>query len=229
MLVTIHQPEHMAWLGFFHKMSQADCYVLLDCVQFEKNNWQNRNKFVDRTGNVFWLTVPVGVKGHLSCTINDILIQNEQPWQRKYWGRFADAYGKHPYFKQYADELEGIIKAPNRSLLVELNLDLIHFFRRVFKIENELVRASNLGVEGKRTDLLVDICTKVGAQTYLSGPSGKDYLDRQVFSDKGVELTFHEFKHPNYEAKHFFPYLSALDLVMNHGEKSREIIAMGQR
>ena len=82
MLVTIHQPEHMPWLGFFHKMALADTYVLLDTVQFEKNNWQNRNKFIDRSGNVYWLTVPVNIKGHLSNTINDITIEQTQPWQR---------------------------------------------------------------------------------------------------------------------------------------------------
>ena len=33
MIVTIHQPEHMPWLGFFHKVSQADLFVILDSVQ----------------------------------------------------------------------------------------------------------------------------------------------------------------------------------------------------
>lgn len=64
MRVTIHQPEHLPWLGFFHKMAFCDVYVLLDNVQFTKNNYQNRNRLIDEKGTVYWSTVPVRMVGH---------------------------------------------------------------------------------------------------------------------------------------------------------------------
>ena len=83
-------------------MTQADVYVLLDVVQFTKNNWQNRNRLVDRRGQGLWATVPVVMKGHTSCAIRDMLIDNKQDWRRKYWGRIEQAYCRHPFYDHYA-------------------------------------------------------------------------------------------------------------------------------
>jgi len=58
MIVAIHQPQFMPWLGYFDKMDRADCFVLLDNVQFKKNEWQNRNRIKTAQG-AMWLTVPV--------------------------------------------------------------------------------------------------------------------------------------------------------------------------
>lgn len=223
--VTIHQPEHLPWLGFFHKMALADLFVLLDTVQFEKNNWQNRNKLVDREGKAFWITVPVNIKGHIESTINDICIENNQAWQRKYWGRVQSSYCRHSHFDKYSGKLESIFQASYEKL-VDLNIALIDFFRTVLNIQTPLLRASDLGVSGKRSELLLDICLKTGASSYLSGPSGKDYLDLEVFKKHNVGVSFHEFKHPTYEAPHFVPYLSVLDLIMNQGENSAQILGI---
>ena len=62
MIVTIHQPEHLPWLGFFNKADQADLLVLLDVVQYRKDYFQNRNRILNQHGPI-WLTVPVRVAG----------------------------------------------------------------------------------------------------------------------------------------------------------------------
>ena len=94
MIVSIHQPEHMPWSGFFHKMSLSDVYVLLDNVQYKKNNWQNRNRIVTRNGLQQWITIPVKLKGHMQTTIRDIKINDQEDWRRKYLGRINDSYSK---------------------------------------------------------------------------------------------------------------------------------------
>ncbi|MED5415780.1 MAG: WbqC family protein, partial [Candidatus Latescibacterota bacterium] len=38
-------------------MAQADHFILLDSVQFKKNEWQNRNRIKTAQG-AQWLTVP---------------------------------------------------------------------------------------------------------------------------------------------------------------------------
>lgn len=54
MIVTIHQPEHMSWLGFFHKVGQADLFVILDSVQLGRTI----SIIETRTANGWtWLTV----------------------------------------------------------------------------------------------------------------------------------------------------------------------------
>ena len=225
MLVTIHQPEYLPWLGFFHKMASCDLYVILDSGQFSKNNYQNRNRLIDRRGDVFWSTVPVRMIGHKEKRIADMELDNTQPWARKIWARVVEAYRRHPYFNALGPELEAIFM-DNHSLLVDLNLALIKFFRQQLTITAPMVRSSTLDVSGSRSALLVSICKHLGASTYLSGPSGREYLDTELFKSEGVALDYHLFEHPTYLAPIFQPYLSTLDLLFNHGPQSREIIGL---
>jgi len=225
MIVTIHQPEHLPWLGFFHKMALCDVYVLLDSVQFTKNNYQNRNRLIDHDGVVFWSTVPIRMVGHTDKRITDMELDNNQPWPRKIWARIVGAYRRHPYFNALAPELE-LIFMGGHTRLVDLNLDLIQHFRHQLGISVPMVRSSTMVVEGNRSELLLSICKSLGADTYLSGPSGRDYLDTALFSASGVAIDYHAFKHPTYSAPNFRPYLSTLDLLFNHGPKSREILGL---
>jgi len=41
MIVTVHQPHFMPWLGYLHRMAQADLFIVLDPVQFERRNHPN--------------------------------------------------------------------------------------------------------------------------------------------------------------------------------------------
>lgn len=225
MVVTIHQPEHLPWLGFFHKMALCDAYVILDSVQFSKNNYQNRNRLIDQNGLVFWSTVPIRMVGHTEKRIADMEIVNSQPWQRKTWDRIASAYRHHTYFKTLAHEVESIFMG-DHTRLVDLNIDLIEFFRRQLGICVPMVRSSTMKLNGSRSELLLSICKNLGADTYLSGPSGHSYLDKDLFLEAGVTLDYHTFKHPTYLAPTFQPYLSTLDLIFNHGWRSREILGL---
>ena len=226
MIVTIHQPEHMPWAGFFHKMSLADKYVILDNVQFKKNNWQNRNRIISRNGDAQWLTVPVMLKGHTESTIRDIKINEQDDWRRKYWGRIHDSYCKYPYFSHYADQLKDVLNK-RHSYIYELNCELISFFRNVLGINNEVVLASELSVQGNSSDLLVSIVKTVGGTTYLSGPDGSKYMDLDLFSKNNIEVIFHQFTPPNYTSDNgFIAGLSMLDLIMSHGEASASIIGI---
>lgn len=228
MLVTIHQPEHLPWLGFFNKADQADILVLLDNVQFRKNYFQNRNKILSSNGPM-WLTVPVLTKGHISKTIKDMEIDNKSNWRNKHWKSIEMNYCKHKYFDNYADFL-GKTYGHIWDRLVDLNEHLIKFFFDVLGIQTKMLRASDIGVEGSSSHLLLDICMKANADAYLAGQSAADYLDETIFCEKGVQVIHHKFSHPEYpqEGRNVFvSHLSTLDLLMNVGEESIHIIREG--
>jgi hypothetical protein len=227
MVVTIHQPEYLPWMGFFHKMSQCDVYVILDSVQFTKNNYQNRNRLIDQRGEVFWSTVPVRMRDHTAKRIGDMEIDNTQPWARKTWTRIANAYRRHSYFNALSPELESIFMR-SHTRLIDINLELIELFRSRLGISVPMVRSSEIDIEGSRSELLLAICKKLGAETYLSGPAGRDYLDMSLFLDCGVAVDFHVFTHPSYAAPIFHHHLSTLDLLFNCGPKSREILGLSE-
>ncbi len=230
MIVTIHQPEHLPWLGFFHKLYHAEQVVLLDNVQFRKNYFQNRNRILTTSGRQ-WLTVPVLSKGRSTAPIDQIPINEAVNWRRKYLETLRQSYRRHPYFPVYAPDIEGILHHKWENL-VDLNMAIIELFLKALGSQRQLIRASELFVQGNRSNLLLAICQEMGADIYLSGPSGEEYLDEEIFHDAGIGVCYHEFHHPTYlQANWSGPFISSLstvDLLFNVGPNSLDTL-LGKR
>jgi len=226
MVVTIHQPEHLPWLGFFDKVRQADVFVMLDHVQYRRRYFQNRNRISTTQGSI-WLTVPVLVKGKYDQLINQVRIDNEghPRWKQKCWHSIAHSYTKTAYFSHHADFFEDLYKK-EWDRLVGLNESIIRYLLKALGIKVTIVQSSTLHVTQEKGDLILEICKKLGAETYLSGISGKDYLDVERFAEQGIQLKFQEFHHPIYQQLHepFQPCMSAIDLLFNYGPASLDII-----
>lgn len=226
MVVTIHQPEHLPWLGFLDKVRQVDVFVVLDHVQYRKNYFQNRNKIRAASG-ALWLTVPVLTKGNSDQPINEVQINNQGSprWKEKCWFSLVQHYRKTEFWSHHEQFFERLYKT-NWTRLVEINEAIIRYLLNAFSIDVKVIKSSELNVEGQRGDLLLDICRHVGAGTYLSGVSGKEYLDRKKFADAGIEVQFQEFHHPIYKQAYepFLPCMSSIDLLFNYGPASLDVI-----
>ena len=220
MIITIHQPNYLPYLGFFDKMRQADIFVVYDDAQFNKEDFQHRNKI-----RIFhgwkWLTVPVEKK-HIP--IKEIKIRNELTnkglkWSDAQFKEIIASYLDTPYYKEYEKKLEEIYMK-RYDKLIDLNLDIISFLMDAFKIKTKLVFSSELGFTSKSTQRLVDIVESLGGDTYLSGSFGKNYLDVSQFQDKNIKLEFQDFKHPVYRQNYdgFIPNMSSIDALFNIGE-----------
>lgn len=219
-IITIHQPEHLPWLGFFNKMAKADVFVILDNVPFRKNYFQNRNKIWGTNGEQ-WIGVPVFLKGHIDGTIADMEIATEAnpKWREKYLRTVQDSYGKYPFFQEVFPALSDIIMSRYEKL-ADINVAIIRLFAEGFGIHPEFICASSLSAEGKKSDLILNICERVHADCYIAGPFGREYLKKEEFASKNTEVCFNDYQHPVYPQKRtetFAGYLSALDLVMNVG------------
>jgi hypothetical protein len=228
MIVTIHQPEHLPWLGFFDKITQADCFVMLDHVQFRKNYFQNRNRIRSQDGSV-WLSVPVRIKGRFGQPINQVEIDNSgnPRWREKCWRTIVQAYGKATFFSQYAPFFERLYQT-DWERLVDLNETIIQYLFDELGVRVRVIKSSTLPIQehSKKSDLVLEIARLVGAQTYLSGVSGQDYLELERFKHENVEVRFQEFNHPVYSQQFtpFLPCMSTIDLLFTHGPESLEII-----
>lgn len=228
-IVTIHQPEHLPWLGFFNKMAKADIFVLLDNVPFRKNYFQNRNKILG-TNQEQWIGVPVSIKGHLNSTIKETIIANETnpKWRDKYIKTIRDSYSKYEYFEEVFPSLSQIIMT-DYDTINDINIAIIRMFAHGFDINTEFIKASDLDVDGTKSDLILSICDNLNTDIYIAGPFGREYLKKEEFDKKGIKVCFNDYFHPEYRQKRsdsFVPYLSALDLVMNCGYNEGKRIIM---
>lgn len=231
MIITIHQPEHLPWLGFFNKLSKADVFVILDSVPYRKNYFQNRNKIIGSNG-VQFIGIPTVNVGHIEGTIatTKIAVQGNVKWRTKYLNTIKMSYGKHPYFSEVYPLLEQAIQM-DTDLIADINIAIFTSFADQMEFKPEYVRSSSLDVVGSKSDLILDICKVMKTDTYIAGPSGRDYLDMQSFADAGIKVVFNDYRHPEYPQRKtdsFEPYMSALDLFMNCGfEEGKRIILEG--
>src|SRR5690242_82613 len=149
MIVAAHQPAYLPWLGYLDKLAKADLFVVMDDLQYEAQNFQNRQRIKLANGPA-WLTVPL-VRGALRDRICDKRIDDGAPgrhaWRHRTWRTLETSYGRAPYFARYADELHQMYARP-WSTLVELDLHLLELARRWLGIRTAIVRSSSLGLEG---------------------------------------------------------------------------------
>lgn len=225
MRLTIHQPEHLPWLGLFHKISQADTFVVLDDVQYRRRYFQNRNKIRTKDGWQ-WLIVPLEKEDRDELLIKDARVFREDlRWRKDNLEAVRLNYSKAGHFREYWEEFQNIY-ARDFEFLIDLNMALINFFLQKLNLTAKVVFSSQISATGFKSDLILDICLRSGAKTYISGISGKDYLSLDTFMENGIEVIFQEFHHPIYKQLHepFIPCMSAVDLLFNHGNKSLDII-----
>ena len=229
MLVAIHQPHYLPWLGYLSRMACADLFVLLDHVQFEKRNYQSRAR-VRIDGEARWLSVPLeqGARGESIAEKRiDNRLAGPRHWSRVHWLTLRHAYREAPHLMPYLEALQEIYRRAF-ARLADLDAALLDFLREAFAIRTPLVRSSTLAPRGAKSELVLDICRRVGARALLVGLGGsRAYLDREAFARAGIALVFQQFAHPVYRqcgAAPFSEGLSAIDLLLNCGPDARRIL-----
>ncbi len=198
--------------------------MLLDSVQFRKNYFQNRNRIRTSDGWV-WITVPVLTAGRASQGIAGVEINNAVDWRGKIRRSLSLHYGRAPHFAALQRPLFEILDRPWERL-ADLNIAVIAWLSEALGIRRRMVRSSEVGAVGAKSELLLDICRRIGASEYISGISGRTYLDESLFTGAGIVVQYQEFHHPVYRQCYepFVPCMSALDLLFTHGPEAGPLL-----
>jgi hypothetical protein len=225
MKVAVHQPQYLPWLPYFLKIENADLFIFLDTVAFQKNGIQNRNKIKTAQGGQ-WLTVPV--RQNLGQKIVDTPINNQSNWRHKHWQTIRQCYGKTLGFLKYQQELKDLYLSEWHTL-GELNIELTKLMLKWMGIETPIVRSSELKSKGSASELVLNLCLEVGADIYMSGTGGMNYLDESMFSRFGLTIEYNKPSLPNVYPQQnskqgFVKDLSALDIVLNCDDSWRNYL-----
>ena len=224
MILAMHQPNFLPWIGYFHKMAHSDVFVLLDAAQVPRGrSYATRTKIKTPQG-AQWLTMPVKRKG--------LVPYNEQPlmpvdqWLTGLWEKLRHNYAQAPHWNygEFEDALN--YAATTCYTLAEFNTELILWAKELLEIETLSVHQSGLPSRPNKTLAPVLYCKTFGCDTYLSGNGAKDYNSLVVFETFDVELQYQEFQCPTYSQlwQTFKPNLSILDLLFNLGPMAKEIV-----
>ena len=151
----------------------------------------------------------------------------DKSWQEHHWKSIFHEYAKTDYFNLYRDFFEELYQK-DFEYLWQINEEIILYLLRCFEINVEVKKASELIVSPylQKTDLQVALLKSVGADTYLSGPSGREYLEIEKFPQNNIILKYFKFEHPVYKQRYpgFEPNMSAIDLLFNLGPQASDII-----
>lgn len=225
--VVAMQPTYLPWIGYFALIDLADVFVFLDDVQFDRRSWQQRNKIKGPNGEIL-LTVPVR-KAPRDTPINEIEVNYEQDFPANHLANLKHNYRPASHFDRYWSVLSSDLRAaPVR--LVDLNVQLIASLADEIGFTSRFVRSSALFANGYKDGYLASICQELSASEYLSPIGSRAYLEHSSeFADRGIDVRYLEFEHPSYPQLHgaFLSHLSVVDLLMNVGEGSAELIRVG--
>ncbi len=224
MRAAIHQLQYWPGLRFFAKMRRAELFIYLDDVQYEKREFQNRNRLRTPRGWQY-LTAPVVSKGRFSQKINEVELDNSAGWRGDHLQAIRMNYSRAPFFGEHFPAIEKLYSRDYR-LLADLAIATMDFLKEGFGIRTPVKFSSEFGVSEVSSARLAKLCAAAGADEYLSGAGARAYLDPNVFGYAGIKLAWQEFAPREYPQAFpgFEPDMSALDLLLNCGPRSTEWI-----
>lgn len=215
-ICAIHQPNFFPWLGYFDKIKDADIFVFLDNVQNIKtgSNWVNRVK-LNYNNTEKWFTCPIKRPSGLT-SINAVEFSNDN-WDADFLSVLWNYYRLHVGFKKTINLIENILAEKNSNLLADFNIIAIRQITDYLGIQSCFIKQSELNVTGNSTELLINICKQVKADTYLCGNGASSYQNDNLFVVENIELKYQDFKILPYgdDGSKFLPGLSVIDYLMN--------------
>jgi len=223
MIVAIHQPNFLPWLGFFDKIVKSDTFVLYDSCRNDSHlGWTKRVR-ITKGHSTQWLTIRVrhvhkdenGLYPRLSKhELFDVISD-----KRQHLRTISAEYRKTPYYNHIMPFIEKLYGFKTNSI-TEFNIHCIKAICAAVGFQRKLVKGSNLEIRSAKNEANADMTEKVGGTIYLSGQGGKEYMDEGVYLQKGITILYQNFEHPvypQYDTKEFIRGLSVIDALMNVG------------
>lgn len=229
-IAAIHQPNYIPWLGYFFKIAYATTFVFLDITAYSPSgSFVNRNSIKTPTGPA-WLTIPVLTTGRFGQRISEVKTDCRGRWALRHMSTLRGNYSRAPYFKEIIALLEPhyAVVTENTSLAA-FNIGLIRSTAAYLGIGAQFIRASDLDVSGRKTDLLLEICREVRAKTYLAGAGAKCYQEDAKFEAAGIATLYSPFSQHSYPQRfgEFVGNLSIVDVLMNCGrDGTRQLLGI---
>lgn len=173
MRISIHQPNFMPWLPFFKKIESVDRFIILENCQFEKNNFQNRFNIGSD-----WYTMSVN-KG-LEPIVNKKYVNHNVDWVK-----IKKKLSTHKNSLDIFDDCISESLSNTNTKIIKKISDVLGYKTEIFL---------DYPTDLKSTERLVDICLKNNATEYLSGISGKKYLNLDLFEQNNIKVVFQDIQ-----------------------------------
>lgn len=219
MIVSVHQPHFLPWLGYLNKVLRSDVFVWLDTVQYRKNYFQNRTVIRTRRGEELWLTLPVHAP--FGTPIDRVTVADPK-WRDRLAKTVEQNYRRAPHFRTCWSEITRALDGASDSL-TDIDFCAFEAVLRLLRAGDvRVVRFQELGVTSEEpTERLIEVCRALGGKTYIAGKGGRNYLRTDVFEQAGIGVAWQQFNPADVPypqtGPDFVPGLSVIDCLFNVG------------
>lgn len=202
-------------MNYLQRIQISDVFVILDNVQHQRRAFEHRNKIKAPNGKGAWCSIPL--KKNSSRPVISELMISDIGWIDKHKALIDSYYKKAKYYDR--DILNYIYSNINSTNFVDSIYSMTINLCETLDIEYNFAKASELDLTSKNDKMLYDITKVLEGNEYISGPNGRDYINKILFND--VKLTYHEFDFPKYSQLYgeFIPWMSIIDQIFNIGIK----------
>jgi hypothetical protein len=208
----------MPWKGYFDLIRAVDVFIILDDVQYTKNDWRNRNRIKTQAG-LHWLTIPVVSSQKFGQTIEETRIA--RPWASRHWLTLEQSYARARHFRDYGPGVKQLFEqVAEEPMLSKVNAILLQGICAMLDITTPIAWSRDFPSKGHRGDRVLSLCQAANGTHYLSGPAARSYMELEKFCDAGIRVTFADYSgYPEYPQLHgnFEHTVSILDLLFNVG------------
>jgi WbqC-like protein family len=221
MKAVVLQSNYIPWKGYFDLIACADVFVVYDSVQYTKNDWRNRNRIMTKSGPV-WLTLPIATAGRSGQIIKDACLSDLKALP-KHLVTLHQTYGGLAGFKSIE---RAIVNSYSRLIgiknLHEINVVLLKELSALLGIKTAIIDDSQFVFSSTNpTQKLVDICFQLGADTYVTGPAGLNYLEINLFDEADIQVEVIRYdgytEYRQLGPSTFEHGVSVIDLIANVG------------
>ncbi len=217
--VVISQPFYLPWIGIFEQMKHCDIFVHYDDALFSKGSFVNRVQ-VKTANGPSWLTVPISYD--YPSYISSLKIDYKKDWIAKHIKTLQNVLSGLLHYDEAMRIADEFLKSDYTNL-VDLNIAFTEHVARYLGCKCEFKKSSELNVNGKASDKVLNICKYFDTSQYISGHGALNYLDHELLSANGIETYYIDYKHQGYMQKfgEFTPFVTVLTLIASMGEASK--------
>lgn len=211
--IVISQPMFLPWIGLFEQIKQADIFVHYDDVQRPQGrSFTSRVQICTKNG-IEWLTAPLDKAGS-GRLISETRLQDNSFWVQKHLKTL-----QHTYYRREnslaLQELAQQIYADVPPLISQFNIRAIEKISASIGLQTKFMKSSEMGIDGRSTKRLVDICKVLGATRYVTGHGARNYMAHEAFEAVGIDVHYMDYQPKPWDQGEaaFTPYVSILDTI----------------
>lgn len=216
--VVISQPMYFPWPGFFEQMKMADIYIWLDDAQFSKGSFTNRIQ-VNINRQQKWMSIPLEGKGTWK-TIRELKAVGDG-WRSAHRDMLRQSLS--PLLaKEVA--LEIFDRAIRESSLIDCLIQSAILPAAFMEtVPPEVLRSSDLAVEGASWQRVLDLVKTVGGTSYITGHGASAYLNHEAFERENITVEYMEYSKTPWgdDGAFISPFVTVLELIASEGSQAK--------